>query len=287
MSTNTETGFMSTRYRGKSRDLEAQEAELKRMQEELDLQVEDIEVDDPKVKELDEEETTFKKRYGDLRRYSGNLSKELKTLKEKIELLESNKVTAPSVVEDIPENDAEYEEWKAKYPEAARMVEVIAAKESTKATKKLEQEIEALKKKEIEIKKQEAELELTKLHPDWHDIRASDEFHDWVEAQPESVQKIMYENEFDFKGVARFLDLYKADKGRTTTKQEPRKRPAADVDAADLSVRRTPHTDPTPSGKVIKESEVKNMSVKEYQAREKEIMAAISSGNFVYDLSRR
>ena len=40
----------------------------------------------------------------------------------------------------------------------------------------------------VEAKKEKAEVELMKIHPDFNDIRDSDDFHDWADEQPKWVQ---------------------------------------------------------------------------------------------------
>ena len=66
--------------------------------------------------------------------------------------------------------------------------------------------------------REKAEVELLKRHPDFAEIRDQDEFHNWVEAQPQWVQKALYENEHDAMSAARAIDLYKADMGITGKK---------------------------------------------------------------------
>ena len=40
-----------------------------------------------------------------------------------------------------------------------------------------------------------AEVELMTAHPDFADIRDSDEFHEWAEEQPKWIQDALYEND--------------------------------------------------------------------------------------------
>ena len=64
----------------------------------------------------------------------------------------------------------------------------------------------------INASREKAEAELMRLHPDFDDIRDSDDFHDWAEEQPEWIQKALYENDTDSRSAARAIDLYKADR---------------------------------------------------------------------------
>lgn len=284
--TNTETtGFIQGNYAGRVRDLDAQEAELAQMEKEFAEQQEQLEVSDPGIQEIDQEEATFKKRYGDLRRYAARKQKELE---EELNSLKGQ-VNRPATQElpDVPEDDEEYTKWVEQYPDAARFVSKVATRESAKAVKALEAEINALKEKEKRIARAQAELELSKVHPDWEDIRVDDKFHDWVATKSKAIQELLYSSETDFSGIADCLSLYKMETARTTQNQDTKRKPRADVDAADLSVRRTPHTDPNTSVKVYKESDIRKMSAKEYAAKEADIDKAMNEGRFVYDISGR
>ena len=125
-----------------------------------------------------------------------------------------------------------------------------------------------------------AEVELLTVHPDFADIRDSDEFHEWAEEQPKSIQDALYENDSDARAASRAIDLYKADKGIKTKKSSSGK------DAA-KAVSKT-NTRSEPSGEdagMVKESVVQKMSAQQYEKNADKIMEAIRSGKFVYDIS--
>ncbi len=276
MSTETNS-LVGTRYQGKSRDIAAQEEELRLLMERAAEQAGDQGVDDPGILEIDAEDATFKKRYGDLRRYS---QKEMKKLRDELEAAKNAAPSAPVVI-DVPQDDKELEEWMNKYPDAARFVSSVAEKKAAAVTKQLENDLAAIRKREGEIARREAEVELKKMHPDLDDIRSSDEFYDWIEEQPKWVVDAV--NEVDAKSVGAVLDLYKAQTQRTTPVKESKTQRQLDREAADLSIRRTPHTEPNTRAKVIRESDVRKMSVKEYQVAEPEIMKALAEGRYVHD----
>ena len=118
-----------------------------------------------------------------------------------------------------------------------------------------------------------------RLHPDFDDIRDSDDFHTWVEDQPKWVQDALYENDSDAKSAARAIDLYKADKNIKTKTTSP-KDAASSVDTRGRS---KPTQDETSS--YYKESMVAKMSAAEYEKAADDIMEAIRTGKFIYDLS--
>ena len=71
---------------------------------------------------------------------------------------------------------------------------------------------------QLNASRDKAEAELLRLHPDFEDIRETDDFHNWVDEQPQSIQDALYENSSDARTAARAIDLYKADKSITTKK---------------------------------------------------------------------
>ena len=94
----------------------------------------------------------------------------------------------------------------------------------------------------------------------------------------------MYENVDDAKSVARVIDLYKIDKGITNKKKA---KPDEKAAASSVKTKSAAAPEPDESAKMIRESEVANMSMKEYEKRADEIMDAQRSGNFIYDISRK
>ena len=133
-----------------------------------------------------------------------------------------------------------------------------------------------------EAQKEKAEAELMRLHPDFNDIRDSDEFHDWADEQPKWVQDALYENDNDARSAARAIDLYKSDRGiGKETKTKSDNSAALEVSSKTTKTK----VDATESGKKILESQVQKMSATQYEKQADTIMEAIRSGNFVYDVS--
>ena len=129
--------------------------------------------------------------------------------------------------------------------------------------------------------KEKAEAELMRMHPDFGDIRDSDEFHEWAEEQPKWIQDALYDNNNDARSAARAIDLYKADMGIAKTKPKSNKDAAKSVSTKDS--RSKPQSDESTT--YLKESTVQKMSAQEYEKRSDEIMEAIRSGKFIYDVS--
>jgi len=182
----------------------------------------------------------------------------------------------------LPKSDEDIEAWATEYPDVAKIVETIAMKKAREQSLELESRIQKIDEMSVEAKKEKAEAELMKLHPDFNDIRDSDDFHDWADEQPKWVQDALYENDSDARSAARAIDLYKSDRGiGKETKTKSDKSAAMEVSSKTTKTK----VDATESGKKILESQVQKMSAKQYEKQADTIMEAIRSGNFVYDIS--
>ena len=223
------------------------------------------------------EEKTFKKRYGDLRRHSQQKEADLQSQIDQLrtQLEESTKKEL-----SLPKSDEDIEAWAKAHPDVAGIVETIAIKKSKEQAKELEDRIQKINEMQESASKEKAEVELLKLHPDFVDIREDDDFHNWAEEQPQWVQKALYENDNDAKSAARAIDLYKAD--RNIGKKKTSSKDAA-LATNTKSTRTKPQTNEEST--YLKESQVQKMSSQEYERRADEVMEAIRSGKFVYDIS--
>ena len=243
-------------------------------QEEADSEAEAQEDDSS----LDPEEKSFKKRYGDLRRHMQQKEKEWQ---DRLEALEGRAKTQNIIP---PKSDEDIEKWAKKYPDVAGIVEKIAAKKAQELFKTAESRLAEFDKVQYEATRTRAENQIRDSHPDFDKLRASDEFHDWADAQPKWVQDALYENADDPASVVRVIDLYKVDKGLSPAAKKQGAR-----DAASVVNRKTSkaNIDPDDSSNYIKESQVAKMSADEFEKRSDEINQAIRSGKFVYDISGR
>jgi len=223
------------------------------------------------------EEKTFKKRYGDLRRHMQEKEKEYE---DRIKQLEQQVKSAASEQIKLPKSDEDIEAWANKYPDVSAIVETIAIKKAKEQSSQLEERMKAVDEMQYNAKKEKAEAELMRLHPDFGDIRDSDDFHEWAEEQPKWVQDALYENDNDARSAARAIDLYKADRGISTKKKSSSKDAASNVD---VRSKNRPQSDE--SNALFKESEVQKMSAVEYEKNADSIMEAIRSGKFIYDIS--
>jgi len=259
------------------------EERIKKEEEELEQLIAEQKGEEEKVEEPKEaepanaEERSFKKRYGDLRRHQQQKEKEYE---DRIQALEQQLSQATKSEIKLPKSDDDLEAWSAKYPDVAALVETIAIKKAKEQAQGLEDRVREIDEMKANATREKAEAELMRLHPDFGDIRDSDDFHEWAEEQPKWIQDALYENDADARSAARAIDLYKADRGikktKTTSKDAARS-------VGTRNERSKPQSDST--GMAIKESDVQKMSPQEYERNADNIMEAIRSGNFIYDLS--
>ena len=228
-------------------------------------------VDDDK--DLTREEKTYKKRYDDLRRHQNKLVEQVKTLEAKI--ADPSSFTAPTT-------DAELEAWKEKYPDVANIVATLAKKEAKAMYDAADERLTRLDEIAEQANRSKAEAEIRAIHSDFDELKESDAFHDWVEEQPKWVKDALYINSDDPASVSRVIDLYKADNNIVNkTKKASAKKAAAAI----VTKKGRTSVDADEVSSKITESDVNKMSAKEYENRSDEIMEAMRTGRFVYDMT--
>jgi len=156
------------------------------------------------------EDKVFKKRYDDLKRhYDSTISKhkdELLRLKKQVEEA-TKKAYLPQMSKD------ELDDWRKDNPEMYDVMKTLAYEEADEKTKAVETKLEELKNTQLNLSREKAEVELLKLHPDFYEIKDSDEFHEWAEKQDDMFKNWLYNNFDNSKLAARAIDLYKMDSG--------------------------------------------------------------------------
>ena len=218
------------------------------------------------------EDRVFKKRYDDLKKhYDSTINKHKEELSSLRSQLESS--TTQFVP---PKSKEELEAWRKEYPDVYDMVETIAINKATTQTADLETKYKDLKLQQEQIAKEKAEVELLKFHPDFNEIRANDDFHEWAEQQDPTIQGWLYENTSNSKLAARAIDLYKADRGIGKAKKEDKdlKKEAA---KAISKTKKSTDTD-IPKKKIWTTSEIGNLKPHQFEKFEKEIDLARLEG---------
>jgi len=261
--------------------IEQDEAELKALMEartESPTEEESTEKKeaDTEAKEetLSAEERTYKKRYSDLRKHLNKQSEEIKELKAQMENAAKGEIRPPK-------SDEEIDAWAKKYPEIASIVETKAAKIAEEKFAKADKRLQEIDQLNAETQRTKSENAIRKIHPDFDELRESDDFHNWAGEQPKWVQDALYENQDDPRSVVRVIDLFKVDNGMDIKSKKKTTKEAA----SQVKTKRTTKIDGEGVAGQILESQVQKMSAREYEARSEDIMKAIQAGNFVYDIS--
>ena len=236
---------------------------------------EETEAQEDNDSELNAEEKSFKKRYGDIRKHLASKEKEWQ---EKFDALE-NKSKREGIVP--PKSDEDIEKWASEYPDVAGIVETIAAKKAQEMFNKAESRLQELDEAHSEAQRVKAENVIRKSHEDFDDLRQSDQFHNWADEQPKWVKDALYENMDDPASVVRVIDLFKIDNGMTLAAKKQSKKAAASTVAKGT---RTSVDAKGVQGQ-IKESDVARMSSKEFEEMQDKINEAMRNGKFVYDMS--
>ena len=278
MKPQKKAAFANRKYTNEEkRKIEEDELEklIKEQRGEVEQEASEPEEEEP----TNAEEKTFKKRYSDLRRHQ---QKQAEDFKQEIEQLKSQLSSATKKEMKLPKSDEDLESWAKNYPDVAAIVETIAMKKAKEQADSLEERMKAIDEMQYDAKKEKAEAELMRLHPDFDEIRDSDDFHEWAEEQPKWVQDALYENDNDARSAARAIDLYKGDRGIGKKSKGKNDKGAAEA-VAPKNKASKPQGDETST--YLRESEVQKMSPQQYEKQADEIMEAIRSGKFIYDVS--
>jgi len=217
----------------------------------------------------------YKKRYDDLKRHYDSKLNEFKSREE--ELLDE--ATKNRTEYKAPKTEEELEEFKNSYPDVYEVVETVAHLQSESKAKVLEERLSKLQEREQQIVQQESEKRLMENHPDFDDIRNSDDFHSWAKEQPEAIQDWIYKNADNADLASRAIDLFKKDIGLDTPKKK-KSSSKKTSSAADMVSTKTTSVEPTQE-KIWSEKEIAAMSMAEFDKYESEISDAMQQGRII------
>ena len=228
-----------------------------------------------------EPEHDYKKRYDDLKRHYDSkvneFKQEISSLKE---AMTTKAVDMPSGV-PVPRTPEELENFKNRYPDVFEVVQTVATLQTESQVSQLRDEIGTIKEREKELEKQKAYEELLRLHPDFDELKSTNEFLSWLEEQPETLSDGIYKNNTDARWAGRVVDLYKADTGLNKPKKS--KRQASAADAVTKTAAREVSTDSNANKRVFKASQIAKMKPWEFEKLESEIDSARAEGRIDYN----
>ena len=214
--------------------------------------------------------TNYKKRYDDLKRHYDEKLSEFKQREQELLATARPQYQAPKTQEDI-------EKFKEEYPDLYDTVETVAHLRSSEQVGQIEEQLSAIKEREARILQREAEADILAKHPDFPELRNSEEFHTWAETQPEQIQQWIYKNPDNAQLASKAIDLFKLENGykpKTKSQSKP-KGSAADM----VSTKTTAIEAKQP--KIWTEGEIAAMSLDKFDKYENEIREAISEGRVV------
>ena len=217
----------------------------------------------------------YKKRYDDLKKHYDSKLNEFKSREQ--ELIEE--ATKNRADYKAPKTEEELEDFKNQYPDVYEVVETVAHMQSETKAKVLEERLSKLQERENQLVRQDAEKRLMERHPDFEDIRNSDDFHTWAKEQHSSIQSWIYENNNDADLASRALDLFKKDFGIEPTKTKSSSKQTK-KSAADMVSTKTKSIEPNQQ-KVWSEKEIAAMSMAEFDKYESEISQAMQDGRII------
>jgi hypothetical protein len=214
----------------------------------------------------------YKKRYDDLKKHYDNKLNEFKSREQELLGQVTPEYTAPKTPEEL-------EEFKNQYPDVFEVVETVAHLQSESKAKVLEERLSQLQEREQQMSQRESEKRLMENHPDFDDIRNSDDFHTWAKEQPEAIQDWIYNNVDNPDLASRAIDLFKKDIGLDTPKKK-KSSSKQTKSAADMVSTKTTSVEPTQE-KIWSEKEIAAMSMAEFDKYESEISEAMQQGRII------
>lgn len=222
------------------------------------------------------EEITFKDRYGNLRRYHDQKMKEAQTAITDL----TQRLTVNTQQFTLPKTEQEVEAWRKQYPEIYDLVRTIARREAQDERTGLDQKFEQLKTGQRALAKDRAYAQLVAIHPDFSQLRETEDFHLWAQGQPAQIQSWLYDNEDDATLAARAVDMYKHDRGIGRKAPDTKK-------VVDASKMVTPNSGTEPKGnnkEIIKLSWVASLTPRQFEKHEERIEEARRDGRLEDDL---
>ncbi len=216
----------------------------------------------------------YKKRYDDLKKHYDSRLSEFKQREQ--ELIAEATANRPEY--QAPKTAEELEQFKAEYPDVYEVVETVAHLQSEDKVASLQQRLDALQERESEILKREAEKDLITKHPDFEELRNSDEFHTWAESQPEEIKDWIYNNPNNASLASKAIDLFKMENGIAPVK--PSQNKSERSSAADMVSTKTTTVDEK-QPKIWTQQEIAALPMAEYDRLEKEIDKAVEEGRVI------
>ena len=216
----------------------------------------------------------FKKRYDDLKKHYDTKLDEWKQEKETLEA--QSKAVKTDTDYKPPKTPEELEQFKEDYPDIYGVVETIAHKQAGDKLRTVEEKLAKMSDREEELIRDKAQTELLSVHPDFLELKDTENFQGWLQEQPTSISDGILKNGTDSKWAVRVLDLYKADAG--ISKKTSTARPTLSAAEAVTKTRKVVVPEKAGDKKIWKQSEISKLKPNEFESLEKELDLAAKEG---------
>lgn len=220
------------------------------------------------------DDSGWKKRYGDLRSYNNQLTKQVKELKTQLDAAMKKERVLPSTPQEI-------EMFARQYPDVFRAMQTVSLTNLKEEREIIKQEIASTREDLNEIRRDKGFEAILDKHKDFYEINQSEDFLQWAEGQPQQIQDWLFESDDPLLCI-RGLDLYKADlnaRSNVAKRGRPRKDNSA-ADAVNPSHEAVQLTD-TAGKRIWKISEIAKLRPAEFDKYEQEIDQARREGRLI------
>ena len=242
--------------------------------ESLDLaDVQGVNKDTSSLIQNEEQEHDWKKRYSDLKRYHDTKQNEWK---QEQQLAEAKFAAQQRVPAELPKTQEELETFRDEYPEIFSVMQSVSQLEAGSRVNELEKQIEYLQENESKAREQVAEQELLVDHPDFFELKESQEFLDWLILQPENISDGLYKNKKDVAWASRVVDLYKLETNRS--QKQPKSKGRQNAAEAVTKTRTLSSDNMSQEKKIWTVEEISRLKPHEFEKLESEIDAAKREG---------
>ena len=132
----------------------------------------DSEPETPQTKQSQKPRANYKKRYDDLKKHYDDKIAEFKQREQ--ELLAQARGAQPQY--QPPRSEEDLAEFRSKYPELYETVETVAHMRSQEQVNALQEKLQAIEARELELSRRDAETQLRERHPDFEDKESAADF---------------------------------------------------------------------------------------------------------------
>jgi len=259
------------------------------MVEETEPDVEEESGESTKKSREESDGHDWKKRHGDLRRWSqeqiNERDKRLAELAERLESLEGAAQQAEMMKGmSSPEDIAQFAET---YPDFAKILKTYVRNELSTIEPTIEKKLKKVDEIDENIRRQSVVSRIMKAHPDMGEIKEDPKWASWLSGKSSFVQSIIKEGKNpDADAIIDVINMYKLETGVSSSKPKAKKEKSPAEEVADAPMKRTDKGEPKPKRKFkYSESMIERNSAEWYEENQADITQAIRDGQFLYDIS--